>query len=311
MATTPREIVEYYKSLLIYQYVNKPKASATIEALASQVICPQTSVQTISFSLAPDSGAFVLSYDGESSASINWNDSASTIQTTLRAITGLSSITVTGAIADQLLTVTFVGVIPPALSLVVESNTLTSSGSDVDITIAETDVTLPLAVLNGYNIIEGTDIAVGAQLDVIGKYVGVSRSGSGFTAPITLDDSDFIQLIRMAIIKNSAGSSLSEIQAFIYQFFAGQMFVYDSKLMFLTFVISSSVGSQDLVQLFVTEGLLPVPMACGYAVVYGPSAEYFSFRTYTHAAAAGFPFNTYTSYDLASPWLTYENVLYP
>ena len=310
MTTTPREIIEYYKDLLIYQYVNKDKASQTIEALASQGILPVTSVQTISFSLAPDSGSFILSYDGNSSPSIAYNDSNATIQTKLQSISGLSSVTVVGEISDQLLTVTFTDVIAPALLLVVGSNTLTSSAVDVDITIAETDVTLPLNVLNGYNLVEGSTIARGDQLDILGKYVGALRSAAGFTEFITLSDSEYISLIRMAITKNSSGSSLSEIQDFIFEFFENQIIVYDSKLMFITFVISSDVGSQELVQLFITEGILPVPMGCGFAVVYGPESEYFSFRTYTHEASLGFGFNTYTVYETDWPWLDYSNVIY-
>lgn len=307
--STTKEIQTYYSTLLIMQYLNKPNATGQIEAFAGINILPQTSTQTIAFSIAPSSGTFVLSYDDVNSAAINWNDSASTIQGKLQAISGLGSLTVTGSIASLSLYMTFTGVIAPALSLVLVSNTLSPAST---ISITETDLTLPLAVQNAYNLL-GDDTAVGVQLDVLGEYVGVTRSGLGFATntPITLDDSDFLSLIKMAIIRNTSGSSLSTIQTLLNKFFPGEMFVVDSKLMFLTFIISSEVGSQDLVQLFVTEGLLPVPMAVGYNVIYGPTSKYFSFTTYENIVNPGYPMNTYESYDLMSPWLIYEDVIYP
>jgi len=305
-SNTPIELVEYYQGLLIAQYLNKAKASATIGAYASQVIMAQVSVQTIAFSSAPASGTFVLSYNGVNTAAINWNDSAGTIQTKLRAVTGLGSVTVAGSIAGLLLTVTFTGVIAPALMLVNVTNSLA-----VTLTIAETDVTLPLAVQDGFNLIDGSTIAVGDQLDVLGKYVGVSRTGLGFTENITLDDSDFLQLIRMAITTNSSGSSLSTIQDFLQLYFPSEIFVFDYQNMQMTYIISRTVGSQDLVQLFVTEGLLPQPMAVGITVFYPPTANLFSFRTYTAASVTGEPFNNYTSYQTTWPWLQYEDLVTP
>ena len=214
---TTLELLEYYADLLILQYNGKPNASGTIETFANPIIMPQTSTQTIEFSSEPDSGAFTLTYDDVATASIAYNDNAAAIQTKLRAVTGLSSVTVTGSIASGL-TVTFTGVTPPALLLVEGTNTLQDGSDDVTITITETDLTLPLAVQNGYNL-TGDDTAIGDQLDVIGKYAGVSRSGQGFSTNITLDDADFLQLIRAAIVQNSSGSSLYDIQALIAEFF--------------------------------------------------------------------------------------------
>lgn len=309
--STTLQIVQSYVGLLIMQYLNKPKASGFINAIVSPAIIPQTSVQTIAFSAAPSSGTFVLSYNGINSATINWNDSVATIQSDLRAITGLSSVTVTGSIASQLLTVTFTGVAPPALLLSVFSNTLFLSSS-VSITITETDETLPLAVQDGFNLIAGTGIASGVQLDVLGAYAGVTRSGQGFTQPITLDDSDFYQFIQMAIIRNQSGSSLATIQSFLNMFFPNEIFVTDNANMTMNYVISQTAGSENLVQLFVTEGLLPVPMAVGVTIFFPPTANLFAFRTY-EAPAPSFtrPFNDYASYQTDWTWISYQNIVTP
>lgn len=312
MATeTPVELVQYYVGLLIAQYVGKPNAEGTIANITSQAILPQVSMQQITFSAVPTSGYFVLSYNGIDTAHINYNDDLSTISSKITAITGLSDVVVTGSIASQSLIVTFVGVIPPALILMIEADTLQVSSTAITLDIVETDVTLPLAVQAAFNVITGTSTAVGVQLDSIGKYAGVSRTGFGFTTTITLDDADFLTLIRMAIIKNSSGSSLATIQQFINMFFAGQMFVIDHANMTMDYVISQTLGTEGLLQLFITEGLLPKPMAVQLtAIINPPSLKLFSFRTYSLPAPPNSsPFNTYASYSLDSPWLSYQYVI--
>lgn len=302
--TTTLELIDYYADLLILQYHGDNSNSAAIRTLVNPVVMPQTSTQEISFATAPASGAFVLDYDGHLSASINWNDSNATIQTKIQAVTGLGSVTVAGEIATLSLVVTFTGVAPPAVLLLLHSSTL-----NVTPTIAETDLILPLAVQAGFNL-TGDNTAVGAQLDILGKYTGVTRTGRGFSTQITLDDADFLTLIQVAIIKNSSGSSLSEIQALIHQFFNGEILVFDYQTMRMSYLISTTVGSTDLVQLFVSEKLLPVPMAVGVSVIYFPVVtEFFNFRTYDAPAVNGNPFNDYTDYQTDWPWLSYANAV--
>jgi hypothetical protein len=302
-----RELIAYYAGLLIIQYIGKPKAFATVQTQATPIVMPQTTVDTIAFDAPPTSGAFTLTYNGETTASIAYNDSAGTIQTKLRALTGLSDITVTGSISGLLLTVTFIGIDPPALELTVGSSTLQASGDDVTITITEIDETLPLAVQNGFNLVAGTTTAVGVQLNTLGKYVGVSRSSVSIDGtPITLDDADFLSLIRMAIVRNSAGSSLSVIQDFLDQFFPGQILVYDYQNMHMSYFISSTIGSQDLADAFIAQGLLPKPMGVRLTISVSPTIDnFFGFRTYTHAAANASPFNDYADYQTDWPWFSY------
>lgn len=210
------DLVAYYAAQLIYQYIDKPKAKATIEAMAEMTMQPQT-------------------YD-----------------------------------------------------------------------VAHPDPILPLAVLNGFNLI-GDNLAIGVQLDIIGKYAGVKRSYYGLSSNITLNDFDFSQLIKMAINKNSSQSSLAAIQEFIHNFFPGQMLVYDYANMSMAYVLSQNMGSSDLIQLFITQGLLPKPMGVRItAIVNPPNINLFSFRTYDRPAQPNSsPFNTYDDYQLDWPWLSY------
>lgn len=345
------ELADYYANLLILQYVGKARAHAMIEALVTPVIMPQMTVETITFSPVPTSGSFTLFYNGIESVPINWNDSAAAIQAKLRGLAqlsidggaadtatfdadydggdaastswvydfdggdaygfDLSMIVVTGSIAAGLITISFVGVTPPAFIFELGDNTLSDGTDTVVPVITETDETLPLAVQNGFNL-NGDTTAAGVQLDVIGKYVGVTRYGNGFSTSITLNDADFLSLIRMAIIKNSAGSSLAQIQDFINRFFAGQLYVIDYKSMRMSFLISAAVGSQDLVQLFITEGLLPVPMAVQYSIIYAPVIDhFFGFRTYGGASINVEPFNDYADYQEDWPWLSYADSILP
>lgn len=83
-------------------------------------------IQTLQFSGVAASGTFVVNYNGNASASINWNDPLSTIQTKLQAVSGLSAATVTGSIASQSLVITLN--VTNALSLfTITSNSLQTS----------------------------------------------------------------------------------------------------------------------------------------------------------------------------------------
>lgn len=157
---------------------------------------------------------------------------------------------------------------------------------------------LPTKVMNAFNLI-GSSPAVGVQLDVLGKYVGVKRTGVGFNGQITLNDADFLTLIQFAIIRNHAGSDLAEIQALMNQFFPGEVLVFDYSNMHMSYLISSSIGSQNLIQLVVSEGLLPKPMGVALSTtVYTPTiTSFFGFRTYFLPAFRSSPFNSYASVE--------------
>lgn len=94
-------------------------------------------VQTLAVTGTPTGGTYTLSYGGTlTTASINFNDSAATVQTRLRTLTGLSAVTVTsvGDNPDFTFTVTFVGVGTAAIQLTA-TNSLTG-GSTPTITQA-------------------------------------------------------------------------------------------------------------------------------------------------------------------------------
>jgi hypothetical protein len=308
---TTQELINYYAGLLILQYIGQPRAYANIQAVVKNVLMPQTTQQTISFSPVPTAGTFKLTYGAFTTGTLNWNDSASTIQTALQLLTGLGSVTVSGSIASGALVVSFVGVPPVATLLLISNNTLTTSGVTTTPIVTETDVQLPLSVQNAFNMLGGS-LAQGVQLDVLGKYANVTRNGYGLNGtPITLNDADFLQFIRMTIIKNSSGSSLATIQDFLHQYFNGSVLVFDYKDMRMSYFLNSNIGSQQLAQIFVTSGTLPKPMAVQLgSVIFAPNiTSLFGFRSYEVAGFNVTGFNNYASYSMASPWLSYKDAL--
>lgn len=178
---------------------------------------------------------------------------------------------------------------------------------------------LPLAVQNAYNLF-GPNPAQGVQLDVLGKYAGVTRTGRTFSGgTVTLNDTEFLTLIQMAILKNNAGSSLATIQQLLNQFFPGEILTFDYSNMHMSYLINSSIGSPALIQLFVGEGLLPKPMGVQLAVViYTPVIDmFFGMTEYEQFVLTGqiepnaTPFNDYVNYHSDWPWLSYVDAIGP
>lgn len=165
---------------------------------------------------------------------------------------------------------------------------------------------LPVDVQNSFDL----SSAVGAQLDVVGKYVGVSRSANTLTGPVTLTDNDFRTLIKMVIIKNNSGSSLATIQTLLAASFPGQIFISDNQTMAINYVIVESLGTADLLEILTTGGYLPAPMGVSTSVTLVPEHvnPFFGYRTYTAPDTTVAPFNNYAFYQVTYPWLSYQGV---
>jgi hypothetical protein len=97
-----------------------------------------TAVQKVSFSATPAAGSFKLKYGLLTSAAIAFDDVAADVQVALRALTGLSTITVAGDFATGFV-VTFTGVTGPATLLTVTENSLDdASGFNIEVTVETT-----------------------------------------------------------------------------------------------------------------------------------------------------------------------------
>jgi hypothetical protein len=172
------------------------------------------------------------------------------------------------------------------------------------------DNILALAVQNAFNL----NTATGAQLDILGKYAAVTRSTHNLSgSPITLSDADFLSLIKVAVAFSSAGSDLQTIVNLLFQFFPGEIYVTDNQNMSLSYLINSSVGSQNLLYALINEDLLPRPNGVLISsVISNPSLNFFAFSSYgpngtwIPAAPGTQGFQTYSSYNMNSPWMSYN-----
>lgn len=312
---TPYEIMKYYGDLLIIQYNGKEKARAQIEASASALIQPQVSEYSVYCERTPTAGDYTLTLqDGTVVGTFGPFADSSDIEAAFHLITGYEEVTVSGNLqnTEHKYTVKFTGVTPIVAPLVITDNTLLDfNGDPMKLSTAQADLVLPLAVQNAFNLI-GDDVAVGVQLDVLGKYIGIPRTGPGFTGQITLTDHDYLSLLQLGIARNNLGSSLYDIDTFITIFFQGNILVFDLANMHMTYMLSTAVGSMDFVQRVIVGNLLPKPMGVGLGlIIYAPVVtNFFGFRTYEAEAPSSTPFNTYEDYRLDWFWLDYAYGLF-
>lgn len=170
---------------------------------------------------------------------------------------------------------------------------------------------LPLAVRDAYNIDPDLGaVAVGKQLDVIGNIVGVKRDALVVKGGEELTDLDFLTLIRLRIVLNSATSSLKDIDDLLLQYMGNALIAFDNENMSMSYFFNSSLGSPALARAFVELGMLPRPMGVQLSsLVYGGGLENaYGWGTYDSPPAAGVTgLNDYDNFNASSPYITYDD----
>jgi hypothetical protein len=166
---------------------------------------------------------------------------------------------------------------------------------------------LPLEVENGFNL----ETCVGDQLDVLGKYIGAPRLTNTEDGPVNLSDADYRSLLRLVAIKNSSGSSLFEIVNLLGQYFPNIFRVTDSGIMQLNYLISTTIGSSELLSALVYGDFLPRPMGVSISItpIVPSPFPFFGFITYEVTDKNVSPFNTYENYEPNTPFLVYEDAV--
>lgn len=167
---------------------------------------------------------------------------------------------------------------------------------------------LPLLVQAAFDV----DTAVGVQLDTIGKYVGASRFVYDFTGRIELSDDDYRLLIKLIAVQNNSGSSLAEIQALLHTYFDGVLLVFDYANMRMSYLFNADAGSLSLAQVLVRQELLPKPMGVQLAalIYIADITNLFGFRTYDLPGYNVHGFNSYATYDMDCPWVSYDDAVF-
>jgi len=166
---------------------------------------------------------------------------------------------------------------------------------------------LPQQLQEAFNI----ETAIGKQLDILGKYIGVERRVLTFSGAVTLDDTDYRTLLKIKISLNNLGSSTYDIQNFIVNQASNILQAFDHQNMQMSFYINSNFASLNLAQALIRQKLLPKPMGVSYSsVIYLPDlTNIFGFQSYTVTNLPVSGFNTYEDYQETWTFLRYENAL--
>lgn len=139
--------IEAIRSGLVTSFIPGVNEEVNINTLATsvQAIDSNTLVTNSGFSLAfiqiatlsgvAASGTFIVSYAGDDSVAINWNDAIGVIQTKVQAVSGLAGALVTGSIASQTLTFDLTNAGGVQGLITVNTNSLQTGGA-VPITFA-------------------------------------------------------------------------------------------------------------------------------------------------------------------------------
>ena len=136
-------------------------------------------------------------------------------------------------------------------------------------------VDLILAVRDSFSI----DTAVGKQLDVLAKYVGVNRFYTHTDGTIIkLNDEELRMLIKFACICNTSNMSQYDLDTSLYNFFGRQVRASTNGNMAITFFIRSD--SQIVVDAAIQQNVLPTPAGVQANQVVVQDEDFFAFVDY-------------------------------
>lgn len=179
-------------------------------------------------------------------------------------------------------------------------------------------------LLNEFENAFDLDFAIGKQLDILGKIVGIDRNipliipkkyfdlvnysmGDKFELVITyplkdknevvytdlqLNDNDYRYLIRCKIIKNFLkGKRLTDIQLAIDFIFKNKGYIVDNRNMSFSFYLPMEINT-NLLNVILALDLLPRPNAINYDLIIGYSSNSFGFRDNLNSYPMGYKFES-------------------
>jgi hypothetical protein len=149
--------------------------------------------------------------------------------------------------------------------------------------------------------------AVGKQLDILGKRLGVTRNVYLRNGdPITLTDTDFRTFIKLQAARMTLSSALWDIQTLLIDFFLGSIRAIDNLNMTMDYFVFGE--SNILINVLIKQDMLPRPMGVGIRAVYDlPYKDVYGFQTYKTQSYPVVGFNTYANYNEETSWIKYSN----
>lgn len=159
-----------------------------------------------------------------------------------------------------------------------------------------------LQLVNAFNL----DTAIGKQLDILGKYIGLNRITKvmiGNTGTNVLTDGDYRKLLKLKLVCNTSFSSTSQIRSALFELFPSDIRLFDNRDMTYNYLLSSAFN--NLVSVILAEELLPFPMGVGYTVEIVP--DLLELYGYSDYGGLNDNPNGFSSYDegLKGRWLSY------
>jgi len=197
------------------------------------------------------------------------------------------------------------------------------------------------------------DTAVGAQLDILGEYIGFSRTipaviprtyftADDYTAELTpttaygmtdytqpnlnanysfysyffyntatnvLEDSEYRLLLKLKILLNTSDNTLANIVSMMYEFFGTDLIVCDQCDMSMSYYIDSAVIR--IVTIAKGVNLLPKPMGVLLTGVFAVNSttDVWAMTDYTRDTGATIGFSSYTGGWAAAEFLNYGNAI--
>jgi hypothetical protein len=146
------------------------------------------------------------------------------------------------------------------------------------------------------------DYAIGIQLDLLGKYIGVERRVKTFTGQIALTDDEYRFILYLKRFINIMGSSMDDFQTLVNNYSNSALKVFDHQDMTMSWMVDSSKLSSDIVQVIISNGLLPRPCGVSYSSVVSviDLSKIFGFQMYADTSVLSVGFNSYS--DFHSDW---------
>jgi hypothetical protein len=203
-----------------------------------------------------------------------------------------------------------------------------------------------LDVNDGFNI----ETAVGAQLDMLGEFIGFSRRVYSelirdwfemvdSTAPVTttgftdytdstinpdsvfyrdlyakgsvsdLTDEEYRYMLKLCVILNNNDNTLSSIQYLLFNFFGSDLLIYDSKDMTISYLANPDISRYTL--LAITQELLPKPIGVTLSGVFELTdpAKSWGLNDYIYDNGNTASFSDYLTGFNGYYWLDYTNKL--
>lgn len=165
-------------------------------------------------------------------------------------------------------------------------------------------VDLMFAVRDAFDI----DTATGKALDVLGKYVGVSRNYIDQGGEVkTLTDDEFRILIKFKAISNTSTASHYDIDMALYNFFGTRVRATSSGNMQMTLFVPAD--AENVIEAAIQQRALPTPLGVEANRIVVQNARFFGFVDYKNQYAVyKTGFRDYNEPDKDGETLNYDKV---